>query len=301
LGEAKVRVFGYYPKGRLKEVSMEVSSISEQLLFTTVRIETQDASGNHGTGTSFVFGYESDGKEYPFLVTNKHIISGAQKGRLIFIQTQDGQPLLGTGYILDIDDFEHLWYGHPDQEIDIVVTPFVPLIDHITKAGVGVFYRVVGSNLILSEDALKHLDALEEVVFIGYPSGIWDTKNLLPIIRKGITATPIAIDFQGKSQFLIDASVFPGSSGSPVFLYNVGMYAEKSGGTIVGSRLFFLGAVASVFFQQDANEIRILSVPTVDIPIAMSRQMIDLGIVFKASTIVAAIEACLREKGLLPR
>lgn len=294
-------MFGCYPKGRLKGMNMEVSSIAEQLLFTTVRLQTQDASGDWGTGTSFIFGYGSGGKEYPFLVTNKHIISRAQRGRLMFIQSHDGKPVLGTGYGLDIDDFEQLWYGHPDQEIDIAVTPFVPLVDHIKKAGVGIFYRVVGSNLIPSEDALKQLDALEEVVFIGYPSGIWDTKNLLPIIRKGITATPIAIDFQGKSQFLIDASVFPGSSGSPVFLYNAGIYAEKSGGTVVGSRLFFLGAIASVFFQQDVNEIRILSVPTVGVPMAVSRQMIDLGVVFKASTIVAAMEAFLRQKGLLQR
>jgi len=153
--------------------------------------------------------------------------------------------------------------------------------------------------MIPSEDALAELDALEEVIFIGYPNGIWDRKNFLPIMRRGITATPVTVDFQGKKQFLIDASVFPGSSGSPVFILNVGMYTNKFGVTKVTSRLLFLGVVASVFFQQDINEIRILSQLTLGVPVAISRQMIDLGIVYKASTIIEAIEDFLSTKGVV--
>lgn len=278
---------------------MEVLSIAEQLLFTTVRVETVDASGVEGVGTSFIFNYKLERKHYPFIVTNKHVISNAQKGLLTFIQARDGKPLLGSGYRLNIDDFESIWFGHTNENIDVTIAPFAPILDHITKAGVNIYFRTVETDLVPSEEDLKHVDAIEEVVFIGYPIGIWDTKNLLPIIRKGITATPIAIDFRGERQFLVDASIFPGSSGSPVFLYNPGMYANKSGGTVVGTRLYFLGVVASVFFQQDVNEIRIRSVPTVDVPVAVSRQMIDLGVVFKASTIVEAIEIFLRERGEL--
>ena len=75
------------------------------------------------------------------------------------------------------------------------------------------------------------------------------------------------------------------------------MYADKSGGTVVGTRLYFLGIIASVFFQKDFNEIRIRSIPTVDVPVAVSRQMVDLGIVFKASTIIETIEGILQEWG----
>jgi len=281
---------------------MEVSSIAEQLLFTTVRVETVDTSGVEGVGTSFIFNYVLKGKDNvsaPFVVTNKHVISNAKKGRLTFIQARDGKPLLGTSYRLNIDNFENIWFGHPNKNIDVTIAPIAPLIDHVTKAGANIFFRTVGTDLMPSEKALKQVDAIEEVVFIGYPIGIWDTKNLLPVVRKGITATPITIDFRGERQFLIDASIFPGSSGSPVFLYNPGMYAVKSGGTVVGTRLFFLGVVASVFFQQDVNEIRMRSIPTVDVPVAVSRQMIDLGVVFKASTIIETIEIFLREKGEL--
>ena len=90
------------------EATMEVSSIAEQLLFTTVRIETRDAQEKPGTGTSFIFNYQYQGQQYLFLVTNKHVVKGAQKGRLIFMQARDEKPLLGTGYALEIDGFQQL-------------------------------------------------------------------------------------------------------------------------------------------------------------------------------------------------
>lgn len=72
---------------------MEVSSIAEQLYFTSIRVETVNASGVGGIGTSFIFGYKLEEKQYPFLVTNKHVISGVQNGWLTFIQAHDGKPL----------------------------------------------------------------------------------------------------------------------------------------------------------------------------------------------------------------
>ena len=149
-------------------------------------------------------------------------------------------------------------------------------------------------DLIPSEDTLRKLDALEEVVFIGFPVGIWDSTNFLPIIRRGTTATPVYVDFQGKKQFLIDASVFPGSSGSPVFLYDRGLHQERTGGVVIGGRLLFLGAISDVFIHQDTNEIKMLSVPTRNVPVVTSRQMVDLGRVFKASVIIETIETALK-------
>ena len=45
-----------------------------------------------------------------------------------------------------------------------------------------------------------------------------------------------------EKEFVIDAACFPGSSGSPVFLYNNGSYRDKvNHGIVLGSRLYFLG------------------------------------------------------------
>lgn len=278
---------------------MKVLSVAEQLLFTTVRVETYDDKNNAYTGTSFIFGYRTGKDEQIlFLVTNKHVIKGKQKGILNFIQAQNGQPLLGTCYPLEITEFESAWYGHPSEKVDVAIAYFKPIVDCFADKGIDIYFRSVISDLVPSNDILNELDAIEEVLIIGYPYGIWDRKNLLPIVRRGITATPISVDFQGEKQFLIDASVFPGSSGSPVFLYNVGTYTKKTGDTVVENRLLFLGIVAEVFYRIEPSEIRVLSVPTVDVPVALSKQMIDLGIVFQATTIIEAIELYIKERGI---
>jgi hypothetical protein len=269
---------------------MEVTSIAEELLFTTVRIETRTPSGKI-LGTGFIFEYILEDKRYLFLVTNKHVISGADKGSLTFIRSDGQRPLLGESYKLEINEFEKMWFGHKESDIDVAVTPFVPILKHIHNQGVSVFFKAIPSNLAPNEETLKGLDAVEEVLFIGYPCGIWDERNLLPIVRGGITATPIYIDFNGKRQFLIDASVFPGSSGSPVFIYNAGTYWDKKSGHIIaGHRLFFLGIISEAFQMEDTGEI----ISTTTRPTVRVRQLLDLGIVFKAQTIIEAIESFLR-------
>lgn len=59
---------------------------------------------------------------------------------------------------------------------------------------------------------------MESVEFIGYPEGLYDSVNCLPIARRGMMATLGYIDYEGKPEFLIDATVLTGSSGSPVFM-----------------------------------------------------------------------------------
>jgi hypothetical protein len=82
-----------------------------------------------------------------------------------------------------------------------------------------------------------------------------------------------------------------------VFLYNAGSYADKKGNLIVGSRLLFLGIISEAFYRQDENEIRLVSAPSVDRPVAVSKQMIDLGVVFKWDLIAETVESRLRKSG----
>lgn len=278
---------------------MEVVSPYEQLLFSTVRIETILDAGVQSTGTGFVFSYNTPSGDFPCIVTNKHVVAGAKIGWLTFSQGDKGKPKLGEQYRLGIEDFEDVWHGHPDDSIDVTIAPLAPLLDLARQNDTELFYRLIPGSYIPSKEIVNTLDALEEIVFIGYPNGIWDHVNLLPVIRRGITATPIAVDFQGKKQFLIDASVFPGSSGSPVLLVNMGIYFNKqTSATTIGTRAYFLGIISGVFLRTDLNEIISVPAPTIERQVTISRQMINLGIVFKASTVEEAIRAFLSEKGI---
>lgn len=272
---------------------MEVTSLAENLFFTTVRINTVDKDGVAGSGTGFLFAYKHQDKEYPFIVTNRHVVADSAKGGITFIRGKENKPTLGDSFQIDFDNFESHWHGHPDAETDITVTPLVPLVEFMKTQGAEVFYRTIGTDHLPTAEQQKELDAIEEVVFVGYPNGIWDSKNFTPIIRKGTTATPIALDYEGKKKFLIDASVFGGSSGSPVFIYQSGAYATKNGPAKVGTKFFFVGVVAAVYFKTATNDIISLPIPTRTKDVAIDKEMIDLGIVFKAVTVVETIQACI--------
>ncbi len=63
---------------------------------------------------------------------------------------------------------------------------------------------------------------------VGYPVGLWDSVNNMPILRRGSTATLLDWTYEGRQEFVIDAACFPGSSGSPVFKYTVGDYIQQT-------------------------------------------------------------------------
>lgn len=276
---------------------MQVKTIAEQLFFTTVRIDTLSADGNQGSGTGFFFSHKLGDNQYLFVVTNKHVVVGMREGRFSFVKQKDGLPALGDGFNLHIgpDTWPTMWFGHPDPNIDIALCPLVPLIDFAKNHhGVDLFFRSVDSTLIPNEQQIAELDAVEPVTFVGYPNGVWDSKNLLPVVRRGTTASPIEVDFEGTPRFIVDASVFGGSSGSPVFILNQGSWATKDGGLVAGSRFMFVGVIAAVFFRTQLNQIIPVPIPTQVRPMAQQQEMIDLGIVFKAHTVVETIEAFLK-------
>jgi hypothetical protein len=116
----------------------------------------------------------------------------------------------------------------------------------------------------------------------------------MPIARRGTTATPLQIDYAGAPTFLVDASVFPGSSGSPVFICNSGGYPSRSG-FVVGTRVLFLGVIAEVAVREEHGQIDFVSIPTAEVPIVRTQQMIDLGVVYKSSTVLDTVLDFLRQ------
>lgn len=278
---------------------MQVDSIAENLFFTTVRIDTVGNNGSRGSGTGFLYAHRLDDTNHAlFVVTNKHVVFDMQSGFLTFHQRKGDQPHLGHGFQLGVQDWPTAWFGHTSPDVDIAILPFIPLEVHIKQQfAVDLFYRCVDSSMLPTADQLGQLDAIETITFIGYPDGIWDRANLMPIARRGTTASPIVLDFEATPRFVIDASVFGGSSGSPVFILNQGLYTDKRGGTVLGSRILFVGVVSAVFFRTELNKIVPVPVPTQAQPMAQQREMIDLGLVFKSRTVVETIEDFIKTRG----
>ncbi|MBT9567984.1 MAG: trypsin-like peptidase domain-containing protein [Thiobacillus sp.] len=272
---------------------MEINSITKKLLFNTVRVDTVLEDGSEGSGTAFVFSHTTSSGTHTFVVTNRHLVEDVRSGGLVFTQKKHGQPALGERFQININDFTHAWFLHPDPEVDIAIIPLRPLEQAARDQGVELYYHAIDSHMVPDAAALRAMDALEQILFIGYPSGVWDQVNLMPIMRRGTTATPMMLDFEGRPEFLIDAAVYPGSSGSPVFVYQPEVLRPTQSRD--SKRFLFAGVVAAVFFREEANHLVPVPVPANNQPMTTASEMIDLGLVIKGEAVIAAITAYLRE------
>ena len=261
-------------------------SIADQLIHTTVRIETQSITGA-GSGTGFFVNIcELNSSSVPLLVTNKHVISGAVSGQFHLTVKKSGcdEPDIGNHVAVPVADFEQHWVLHPDPDVDLAVFPIAPVLEWLKGKGHDPYYKSYTSDLIADDLFEAQLSAVEDVVMVGYPNGLWDSKHNLPIVRRGITATAPYVNFEGRPQFVIDCACFPGSSGSPVLLLNSGGYVDKQGNTNLGpTRFKLLGILWGGPQFMATGEIKTVPVPTSTQQVSLSRIPINLGYCIKAS------------------
>lgn len=266
----------------------------KELLFTTVYIRVETAEGG-AIGTGFIYNAARGGASTPVLITNKHVIAGATKGTIRLMSRRGDEPDLGNPIEVEYEDFLVLWVGHPSNDVDVAAMFLGPTINRAVEAGRQPFFKMAAPGLCPSDEDLRYLDAVETVTFIGYPSGLYDQVNHTPIVRQGTTATPIELNWNGTPAFLIDGSVFPGSSGSPVFLLQQGIVRTGTSVSIGGApRLFLLGIVAEVMVQKDTGQI----VVAAQGPQVQFNQMIDLGIVYKWTAIDETVDALCAVNGV---
>ncbi|TSE35409.1 S1 family peptidase [Tepidimonas charontis] len=262
-----------------------IDTAHKRLLYHTLRVDTVLRDGTRGTGTAFVLAHTYARGRALFVVTNHHLVEDVASGALVFTMARAGQPLLRSRFELRIEDFADAWLPHPDASVDLAITPLQPMLDAAADQGVELYWQPIDSHEALTSHDAAALDALEDVLFVGYPSGVWDQVNGLPILRRGITATPPGLDFEGRREFLIDAAVYPGSSGSPVFIV---------GSTPVGAEtLRFAGVVTAVFFREETRGLVPQPVPASHSPGGTNAEMIDLGLVVKAEEVCALADAYL--------
>lgn len=261
---------------------------AEQLTHATVRIECETADGPT-TGTGFFFRALDDGQRYvPAIVTNRHVVIGARRGWFhLTHRNADGGPSIGQHTRIELPAFESRWVFHSDSTVDLCMMPVAPLLEEATKVSKQFFFITLDKSLIPSNAELADLSAIEDIIMIGYPNGIWDSVNNLPVVRRGVTATHPTLDYDGRREFMIDAACFPGSSGSPVFLYNTGGWTDRRGNVNIGSvRVKLLGVLYAGPQHTATGEVRVVDVPTREAPVAISRIPNNLGLIIKASRLL---------------
>lgn len=258
--------------------------ITEQLQNGTIRIE--GINGNQtSTGTGFFFDFQNGEHNIPLIITNKHVVAGSKDIKLFFKKVKNGEPDYGPPHIVTIPNTSQTVIQHPDKDVDLVAIPTTYIYEELSKKGIRIYYIAATEDRIPDDITQKNeLKSIENIWMIGYPNGLWDIKNNLPIVRQGITATSPYIDYNGKREFLIDIAAFPGSSGSPIFFYR-DFYTDKDDYRAkVGIKLYLLGILyAGPQFTAQGNVIKIN--PTDPTKVLTSIPM-NLGIVIKASEIL---------------
>ena len=267
---------------------MKEPSLSEQLVMTTVRIECVYSNGLSGTGTGFflILFREINGDIFPILITNKHVIRDAVIGRLVLpFKIGSFGPELKGSYILVIEAFQTAWIDHPDKQVDLCAMPFAVPYQKMLDEKKQPYITLLDVKLIPTQEEFDNFSPIEDIIMIGYPLGLWDAHHNLPIIRRGITATPPAIDYNQRREFMIDAACFPGSSGSPVLIHNKGVYSDGRG-IVFGNRTKLLGILYAGPTYDVNGKIQVTEIPTAIVAYSPTSIPVNLGYVIKSSRIL---------------
>jgi hypothetical protein len=284
-------------------IAITPGTLSEQLLYSTVRLVCGDS-----VGTGFFFHATLHGRQLPLLVTNRHVlapsdISAIGSGTTLGVDLEvhghklgvvDGKPVpCGISHVVRVA--KHTWFGHPDPTVDLAVMP-VASVEALEKE----LFRIgLAPGHVLPAERLRELSVLEEVTMCGAPKGLWDEVHGLPIFRRGTTANHPAIDHRGQPIGVVDIACFPGSSGSPICLINEGSFPSKrqtgnDGGVVFGNRLVLLGVLYAGPVHNARGELEIAPLPTTARVTPVVPQMVHLGYYVKAReilTIIAELEA----------
>jgi len=232
------------------------------------------------------------------IITNNHVIEKCDKLRttISFIehgredQLKDDLSGIAVEHIeIEIPLDNQYVVRHPNSEVDLCVISIGTATSVLIGEG-QMRHVFLNEGWFPSPDIQSHLTPIERIVMVGYPTGIWDQENNLPVIRNGLTATHPLVRMNGLDQFAIDAACFPGSSGSPVFLYEDGWVRVGGNSYSPGSRACLLGVLWGGPQMTVQGTMKAMPINTGGDFIPQINTMLNLGYVISYRSIVEIID-----------
>lgn len=218
---------------------------STKLLLNTTRLTARMPEGTvTGTGFFVTVPLLDPIRRSFLLVTAKHVVQGANEISCVL------RPVSGDAMILDTDlrPFEESlgdhkqWCMHATE--DVAVLLFDSALQRIKNVRGQVHVSPFSLKDFPTAEELSAFSAMQTVVIPGYPNGLWDETHGLPLLRRGVTASHPAVDFDGSPLGVVDAAVFVGSSGSPVCVMDEFMH-PVDGGISMNHRVRLLGILTA--------------------------------------------------------
>lgn len=241
-------------------------------LDTVVAIGTDDDTGQRRwIGTGFLYGNLSHNDLYDiWFVTNKHVI---EKAPHVYLKFNSAVEQNSSDYLLLLTDNNgtRLWFEHPSGKADIAVTPIKAqkLRDEQRQ-----FAFIHSNQHVMDKEKMKKLQITEgdRVFVLGFPMGLVDPERQYVICRSGILSRIRDYLDDRTNDYLIDASIYPGNSGSPVINCPSAIAIE---GTTGIQQADLIGMVKSYLPYQDT---------------AISQQTGRARIIFEENAGLAAVE-----------
>lgn len=266
----------------------------ERLMHSTIRISILDEQkAEVGSATGFMFAFcekttQEETRAKICIVSNKHVLGVGGLFRFAFTKkNKQGNPTYGDYEFIDVFVDNDFVIPHPDPSIDLTILPIDALLRQLeAEIGHSPFYTCLRFSDIPKPMQWECMDAVEDIIMIGYPNGIWDKRNNLPVFRRGITASHPIHNFNGKPEFMMDIACFPGSSGSPVILIKSGpLDPNMKDDFVIGAPWPYLVGILSSgphYYQEG----KVVEIPTKQ-SVAITKQMINLGTAIKSSELLA--------------
>ncbi len=248
-------------------------------------LKKQDSTIKRVSGTGFLLFHLTDSVKKLgniILITNKHVLPKYIESKTISvkfpIKTEKG--IISDELKIDIYNAKNILNEnvkfHKDKNTDIAAIDITSIL--ILKKLDQIVNRIPSDFLLRKSDYKNSKIGLGDEVFIlGYPSSIDDSRTILPIVRQGIISSDPYSDFYFNETFkkdsilpnplkgfLIDGSIFSGSSGSVVIL--------KTSYEMVDRKFTFVKEKSHVLGIISHN-------------ISIKDQSINLGIVFSSECI----------------
>ncbi|MEA1995406.1 MAG: serine protease [Campylobacterota bacterium] len=233
-----------------------------------------------------------------WLVTNCHVVLPMINNREVIpdsfsfhLRKIENNKLIWEPITLNKEQLFERTLFHQDCNVDVCVIKVLDLLtDKIKNSTQYMQWYPVHEEQLPGNNNIS-IEVADDAIVIGYPRGYYDKVHLYPIVKSGIIASQWGVPFQGKPYFLIDAKLFPGSSGSIVvskpqqiaIVDGKMMYAKEK-------QFAFLGIYSGdPFLQEYPIEFDDMTI--------FRKKGFDLGIVWYGNIVNEIIEKGIQLKG----
>lgn len=226
------------------------STLFERIMRSTLRLDVIGSNVQPVRATGFLFDTRRDGDTFaPYLITCKHALRTVKEIKFpLTVKNPDGASsrILQQRVHTRMEDI----ILHPHPAVDLAAISLKTTFSELESSNIEPICTFLDYSCIPLSEEWDTFNAIERVVMLGYPYGLCDEANNLPLIRCGTTATHPCFDYQGIPKFLADMACYDGSSGSPVFLCDQDFKLKPPA---TDGQVMLLGIQASGFRMSSAD------------------------------------------------